>query len=92
VVGSSLGKDGENGAKSAGAWRALGALKMLLLFGAVWFLLTSRAVDPIPFVVGLGALPIGLVTGSLLSPGRAKEAREDDEPRDDAKDEEDPPR
>ena len=54
--------------RGAGAWRIVGGLKMLLLFGGVWLLLTSRAVDPIPFVVGLGALPIGLVTGSLLRP------------------------
>jgi hypothetical protein len=60
VVGATLGTGG------GAAWRILGGMKMLILFAAVWLLLTSRLVDPIPFVVGLGALPIGLVTGSLV--------------------------
>ena len=61
------------GTGSAG-WRTVGLLKMLGLFGGVWLLLTYHLVDPIPLVVGLGALPIGLTTGSMLSSGRARKA------------------
>jgi hypothetical protein len=61
------------GTESAG-WRTVGLLKMLGLFGGVWLLLTYHVVDPIPLVVGLGALPIGLTTGSMLSAGRGRKA------------------
>jgi ATP synthase I chain len=61
------------GADSA-RWRTVALLKMLGLFGGVWALLTYHLVDPIPLVVGLGALPIGLTTGSMLSAGRARKA------------------
>lgn len=64
------------GTASSG-WRTVGLLKMLGLFGGIGLLLTCRLVDPIPLVVGLGALPIGcvgLATGSMLSAGRARKA------------------
>ena len=66
------------GGTESAAWRTVGLLKMLGLFGGVWLLLTYHLVDPIPLVVGLGALPIGSVsfaTGSMLSSGRARKAR-----------------
>jgi hypothetical protein len=62
----------------ASAWRLVGLLKMILLFGGVWLLLTAGIVDPIPLVVGLGALPLGLALGSMLGAGRGKEAPEKD--------------
>jgi hypothetical protein len=62
----------------AQAWRIVAVLKMLLLFVGVWVLLTTGIVDPIPLVVGLGALPLGLATGSMLAAGRGKEAPEKD--------------
>jgi hypothetical protein len=63
----------------ARAWRMLGLLKMILLFAGVWILLTTGLVDPIPLVVGLGALPLGLATGSMLGSGRGNEAAETDD-------------
>ncbi len=68
ILARAIGGTGSSG------WRTVGLLKMLGLFGGVWLLLTYHLVDPIPLVVGLGALPIGLTTGSMLSAGRARKA------------------
>lgn len=68
VLGRAVGATGKS------AWRVIGLVKMLALFAGVWLLLTWRLVDPIPLVVGLGALPVGLTTGSMLSAGRARKA------------------
>jgi hypothetical protein len=54
------------------AWKIFGLVKILFLFGGVWLLLTKGVVDPIPFVVGLGSLPIGISLGSMLQTGRGK--------------------
>jgi ATP synthase I chain len=72
VVAAMLGRG-----TSVRAWRAVGVIKMVALIVAVWALLTTGLVDPIPLVVGLGALPLGLATGSMLGSGRGKEAPED---------------
>jgi hypothetical protein len=61
------------------AWRFVSVLKMIALFGGVWLLLTTGIVDPIPLVVGLGALPLGLAAGSMLDRSRGKEAPEKDD-------------
>ena len=74
VVAAMLGRG-----SSVKAWRAVGVVKMISLIAAVWLLLTTGLVDPIPLVVGLGALPLGLATGSMLSTGRGKEAPEEDD-------------
>jgi len=58
---------------SAG-WSGVAMLKLLALFGGVSLLLVSRTVDPIPFVVGYAALPIGLVIGTLWSDRRDPDA------------------
>jgi len=62
------------GGAGKGAWRLIGVFKMVALFAGVWLLLTTGLVDPIPLVAGLLALPVGLVTGSMLSAGRARDA------------------
>lgn len=51
----------------AGAWGAFALIKMLLLFGGIWLILSRRVVDPIPLVVGYGVLPIGIVLSTLFS-------------------------
>ncbi|HQY61411.1 MAG TPA: hypothetical protein PK141_08465 [Polyangiaceae bacterium] len=42
------------------AWALLGVLKMLVLFGGIWALMTRALVDPIGLVVGYGCLPLGV--------------------------------
>lgn len=49
-------------------WAFLAGFKMLAMFGAMWLLLTKGVVDPMPLVVGYGAMPLGIV-GSALLPG-----------------------
>jgi hypothetical protein len=72
AVAAMLGPSGGRG------WKLVGALKMLALFAGVWLLLTKGVVDPIPLVVGLCALPLGLAIGSILANSRGKEAPEKD--------------
>jgi hypothetical protein len=54
----------------------LAVVKMLGLVAVVWLLMRHGVASPIPMVVGLGSLPIGIVIGSLVSdrsvPERAK--------------------
>jgi hypothetical protein len=39
---------------------------MLFLFGGIFVLLKLHVVDPMPMVIGLGALPIGIAIGALV--------------------------
>jgi hypothetical protein len=48
-------------------WGIFAVVKMLVLFGGMWLLMTNGLVAPIPLVVGYGALPIGIAIGSLVS-------------------------
>jgi ABC-type Co2+ transport system permease subunit len=48
------------------SWGVLAALKLLVLFGGVATLLKLELADPIAFVVGYLALPIGIVASQLL--------------------------
>ena len=57
----------EAGKRGGAAWGVFALLKMLLLFGGVWILLTRGLVDPIPLVVGYGVLPLGITIGGLSS-------------------------
>lgn len=59
-------------AKSAGrrggiAWAILGVLKLVVLFGGMFLLLTRGALAPIPLVVGYGVLPVGIALSGLFS-------------------------
>jgi hypothetical protein len=74
VVAAMLGRG-----SGLGAWRLVGVIKMVALIVAVWLLLTKGIVDPIAFVVGLGALPLGLAIDSMRTPGRANEPPEEDD-------------
>jgi hypothetical protein len=49
------------------AWGVFAVLKIFILFGGVWILLTRGLVDPIPLVVGYGVLPLGIAASSLWS-------------------------
>ncbi len=48
----------------------LALLKMLGLVGLVWLLMEYGLVSPIPMVVGVGSLPVGIAIGSLVSDRR----------------------
>jgi hypothetical protein len=56
----------------------LAVLKMLGLVGVVWLLMRHGVAAPIPMVVGLGSLPIGIVIGSLVSDRSVPERAERD--------------
>jgi hypothetical protein len=54
-------------AQSRAGWALLALVKMLSLVAVVWLLMKHGVVSPVPMLVGLGALPIGVVVGSLAS-------------------------
>ena len=54
------------------AWGLFAGLKILILFGGVWILLTRQLVDPMPLVVGYGVLPLGIAASALWSSLRAR--------------------
>ncbi len=56
----------------------LAALKMLGLIAVVWLLMRHGVTAPIPMVVGLGSLPIGIVIGSLVSDRSVPEQADED--------------
>jgi len=58
---------GRKGQRGGMAWGIFAALKMLILFGGVWILLTRQVVDPMPLVVGYGVLPLGIAASALWS-------------------------
>jgi hypothetical protein len=59
--------DEKNASGGGVAWGLLAILKMVILFGGVWILLSRKLVDPMPLVVGYGALPLGIVASTLWS-------------------------
>lgn len=56
----------------SGAWSALAAVKMLVLFGGTWILMTRGLVDPMGLLVGYGSLPIGVSLSGVVSGLRPK--------------------
>lgn len=48
------------------AWGIFASIKIVVLFGGIWLLLTRKLVDPMPLVVGYGVLPLGITASSLL--------------------------
>ena len=55
------------GKRGAAAWGAFGLVKIVVLFGGIYVLLTKGLVDPMPLVVGYGVLPLGIAASSLFS-------------------------
>jgi hypothetical protein len=51
----------------SGAWGALAAVKMLVLFGGTWILMTRGLVDPMGLLVGYGSLPIGVALSGVVA-------------------------
>ncbi|MEN9578753.1 MAG: hypothetical protein RJA70_1762 [Pseudomonadota bacterium] len=64
------------GAGEPGAWAVAAVVKLAALLGILYFLLSSRLVEGLPLLIGLGALPIGVVvcqltaTRQTVPPGR----------------------
>jgi hypothetical protein len=66
------------GKRGGAAWGVFAFLKILVLFGGIYLLLTKGLVDPIALVVGYGVLPLGIAASSLvnsLSPRSRRPAR-----------------
>jgi hypothetical protein len=64
IVGATARPDAS---KSALAWAMLALVKMLGLFALVWLLVRWGIAQPLPMVLGYGALPIGIAVGSVVS-------------------------
>ena len=65
MVAATAGEEKQG--STAGVWGIFAVVKMLVLFGVTWLLMTKGVVAPIPLVVGYGSLPIGIAIGSLVS-------------------------
>jgi len=66
------------GKRGGAAWGLFAVVKILVLFGGIYLLLTKGLVDPIALVVGYGVLPLGIAASSLvnsLSPRPRRAAR-----------------
>ena len=51
---------------SAAAWGVFAALKMVVLFGLVFVVVDAGWIHLLGFLVGYGALPLGIVTAQLV--------------------------
>jgi len=58
--------------KFSSAWAALAAVKMLVLFGGTWILMTRGLVDPMGLLVGYGSLPVGVGLSGVAAGLRPK--------------------
>jgi hypothetical protein len=68
VVAGLLPSEAEGArAQSRAGWALVAAVKMLGLVGVVWLLMRHGVVSPLAMLVGLGALPIGIAIGALVS-------------------------
>jgi len=66
------------GRRGGAAWGIFAAVKIIVLFGGIWVLLTRGWVDPIPLVVGYGVLPMGIAISGFatnLAPKNRKKRR-----------------
>jgi len=55
------------GKRGGAGWGLFALLKMVLLFGGIWVLLTRHLVDPIPLVIGYGVLPVAIAISGVLT-------------------------
>jgi hypothetical protein len=55
------------GKRGGAAWGLFAVLKIVVLFGGIYLLLTKGMVDPIALVVGYGVLPLGIAASSLVN-------------------------
>ncbi len=64
--GSDADATPEGPGRAGVAWGIFGLVKILVLFGLIFLLLTRGWVDPIALVVGYGVLPLGIGASALL--------------------------
>lgn len=69
------------GRRRSPAWGALGALKLAALLGVAYAIVRARAADPLGFILGYAALPLGIVLMQLPSALRPSPAGFDEPPR-----------
>lgn len=55
------------GKRGGAAWGAFALVKILVLFGGIWVLLTRGLVSALPLAVGYGVLPLGITVGGLFA-------------------------
>jgi uncharacterized membrane protein len=67
ILGALVGARAGDGDSNPGIMGVLAIVKVCALFGGVWLLMSWHLVDPLPLVVGWGALPVGIAIGSLVS-------------------------
>jgi len=69
ILGALVGARSDEASErdDAGLWGVLAVVKVCGLFGGVWLLMSSHLVDPLPLVVGWGALPVGIALASFVS-------------------------
>ena len=72
ILGALVGGRAE-GDEASGMWGMFAVVKVFALFGGVWLLMTTNLVDPLPLVVGWGALPVGIAIASLMSDRGARQ-------------------
>lgn len=63
------------GRRGGVGWGIFAVLKIAVLFGGVWILLTRGLVAPIPLVVGYAVLPLGIVATTLRTSMRPRRRR-----------------
>jgi ATP synthase I chain len=61
-----IGKAMFSGRRRSAGWAVVAMLKLLVLFGAVFGILKKDLADPLSFLVGYLALPIGIVASQFL--------------------------
>lgn len=49
-------------------WAAVAMIKLVVLLGGVWLILRHGYVSALPLAIGFGALPVGIVLGTLFGP------------------------
>jgi hypothetical protein len=69
------------GKRGGAAWGAFALVKIVVLFGGIWILLTRGLVDPIPLVVGYGVLPLGITVSGLFTSLTPRPRARHDRPR-----------
>jgi hypothetical protein len=64
-----IGRAMFSGQRKRGAWGVVAMFKLFALFGAVFWILKNDLADPVSFLVGYLALPIGIVASQFLGLG-----------------------
>jgi hypothetical protein len=78
IVAELLPSDREGAeSQSRAGWALVAVLKMFGLLALAWLLMRHAIVEPLPMLIGFGALPIGIAIGSLVSDRSAPHENDD---------------